>query len=81
MVKREYYMTRNDGVKLYRTIDAVVDKNGNPILDEKGNLIPTGKMIMQLQTGVEYDEAIDVENSPYTYIVIDKDIVKEEAVE
>ena len=24
--------------------------------------------IMQLQTGIVYDEAIDVENAPYTYI-------------
>lgn len=78
MVKRKYYMTRSDGVKLYKIIDAVVDEKGNPILDENGNLISTGKMIMQLQTGVEYDEAIDVENAPYTYIETDKDIVKEE---
>jgi hypothetical protein len=62
MIKREYYMTRSDGVKLYRTYSS------------------NGKMIMQLQTGVEYDEAIDVENAPYTYIETDKDIVKEEAV-
>ena len=78
MVKRKYYMTRSDGVKLYKIIDAVVDKNGNPILDENGNLISTGKMIMQLQTGVEYDEAIDVENAPYTYIESVNDIEKEE---
>ena len=27
-----------------------------------------GFKIMQLQTGIVYDEAIDVENAPYTYI-------------
>ena len=74
MIKREYYMTRNDGVRLYITIDAVVDKKGNPILDENGKLIPTGKMIMQLQTGSEYSEAIDVENAPYTYVETNKQI-------
>lgn len=78
MIIREYYMTRSDGVNLYRTIDAVVNEFGEPILDENGKLIPTGKMIMQLQTGVEYDEAIDVEDASYTYIETDKDIVKEE---
>lgn len=56
MIKREYYMTRNDGVKLYRTYS------------------DNGKMIIQLQTSIEYSEAIDVENAPYTYVESEKDI-------
>jgi hypothetical protein len=74
MVITEYFKTRNDGVKLYRTIDAIVDENGKPVRDEKGNLIPTGKMIIQQPTNIEYSEAIDVENAPYTYIASEKDI-------
>ena len=76
MIKREYFMTRSDGVRLYKTIDAVVDKNGNPILDEDGKLIPTGKMIIQVQTGAEYSEAIDVANAPFTYTETNKQIEK-----
>lgn len=74
MIITEYFKTRNDGVKLYKTIDAVVDENGNPVRDEKGNLIPTGKMIIQLQTGIEYSEAIDVESAGYTYIASEREI-------
>lgn len=74
MVITEYFKTRNDGVKLYRTIDAIVDERGNPVRDKKGNLIPTGKMIIQQPTNIEYSEAIDVENAPYTYIASEKDI-------
>ena len=61
MIKREYYMTRSDGVKLYRTYSNI------------------GKMIIQLQTGVEYSEAIDVENAPYTYVESENNIELEEA--
>ena len=49
MIVREYYLTRRDGVKLYRTYS-----------DE-------GKQILQNETGVVYEEAIDVEGAPYTY--------------
>lgn len=49
MVKKVFYETREDGVKLYRTYS-----------DE-------GFKIKQKQTGIIYDEAIDVENAPYTY--------------
>lgn len=79
MVITEYYMTRNDGVRLFKTIDAKVDENGNPRRDEDGNLIPSGKMIIQMPTHIEYDVAIDVEDASYTYIKSDKDIEKEEA--
>lgn len=49
MIIKEFYMTRSDGVKLYR------------------NYSNEGKFIIQNETGVVYDEAIDVENAPYTY--------------
>lgn len=38
------------------------------------------KYILQVETGVEYDEAIDVEFAPYTYVETDKDIESEEDV-
>lgn len=50
MIKKEFYMTRTDGVKLYRTYS-----------DE-------GFKIKQLPTEIIYDEAIDVEDAPFTYI-------------
>lgn len=46
----EYFKTRNDGVKLYRTYSDL------------------GMMILQVETGSVYDEAIDVEGAPYTYV-------------
>ena len=49
MVITEYFKTRKDGVKLYRTYS---DKNYK---------------ILQVETGIQYDEAIDIENAPYTY--------------
>lgn len=58
-----YYMTRSDGVKLFRF--AVPNtKTG----DEWNS--PKFK-IRQGQTGTLYDEAIDVENAPYTYTETD----------
>ena len=33
-----------------------------------------GFYILQNETGIEYDEAIDVENAPYTYSETDKPI-------
>lgn len=49
MIIKELYMTRQDGVKLFRTYS------------------DNGKQIIQNETGITYDEAIDVENAPYTY--------------
>lgn len=49
MIVREFYTTRKDGVKLFRTYS---DSN---------------MYIRQVETGIEYSEAIDVENAPYTY--------------
>lgn len=50
MIIREFYKTRGDGVKLYRTYS------------------DAGVMVRQVETGVEYDAAIDVEDAPYTYM-------------
>ena len=47
---KEFFMTRSDGVKLYRTYS-----------DED-------KPILQIETGIIYSEAIDVEHAPYTYV-------------
>lgn len=49
MIIREFYMTRNDGVNLYKTYS---DK---------------GVYIIKQGADEKYDEAIDVENSNYTY--------------
>lgn len=49
MIVKEFYKTREDGVKLYRTYS---DENYK---------------IRQIETGIIYDEAIDVENIEYTY--------------
>ena len=68
MIGREFFKTREDGVNLYKTIDAKVDENGKFILDENKNLIPTGYKILQLDTGSLYDEAIDIENANHTYL-------------
>ena len=37
--------------------------------------------ILQNETGIEYDEAIDVENAPYTYSETDKPIPTEPSEE
>lgn len=60
MIVREFYRTRNDGVKLFRTYS-----------DE-------GYCMLQVETGTEYAEAIDVENAPYTYIETKNKITEEE---
>lgn len=48
-IKTEFYITRDDGVNLYRTY------SDNAV------------MIHKVGTDEVYDEAIDVENSGYTY--------------
>lgn len=60
MVIKEYFMTRKDGVKLYRNYS---DQN---------------KMILQVETGIKYDEAIDVEFAPYHYEETNEDIPTED---
>ena len=49
MIIREFYMTRKDGVNLYKTYS---DK---------------GVYIKKQGTDEKYDEAIDIENTNYTY--------------
>lgn len=62
-VTRVYYTARSDGVKLYRF--AVPNTKTGDEWDK-----PQFK-IKQDQTGALYDEAIDVENAPYTYTETD----------
>lgn len=38
----------------------------------------SGMMIRQDQTGIEYAEAIDVENTPYTYTETDKAVLEKD---
>lgn len=56
MIIREFYETRFDGIKLYRTYSDI------------------HHYIIQDQTGIEYEEAIDIEDAPYTYTESDKEI-------
>lgn len=49
MIQKEYYATREDGVRLYRIYS------------------DTDHKMLQKPTMVIYDEAIDVEDAPYTY--------------
>ena len=58
-----FYMTRSDGVKLYRF--AVPNTKTGDKWDS-----PQFK-IRQGQTGTLYDEAIDIENASYTYTETD----------
>ena len=60
MIVKEYFITRRDGVKLYRTYS---DKN---------------KLIRQTETGIEYIEAVDVEDAPYHYEETNEDISADE---
>lgn len=62
MIIKEYYDTRKDGVKLYKTYS-----------DEDF-------YIKQVETGIVYDEAIDIENAPFTYEETNELIHKEEEV-
>ena len=74
-VTGEFYMTRSDGVKLFRFAvpnEKAVDKDGNEFWDK-----PQFK-IKQDQTGILYDEAMDVEDKGYTYTETDIPTEKEE---
>lgn len=53
MIVKEFYKTREDGVRLYRTYS-----------DE-------GLMIQKVGTDELYDEAIDVEGAPFSYVETD----------
>ena len=74
MLYTYFHRTRNDGVKLFRTLDAVVDENGEIVKDENGLPIPRGFKILQNETQRLYDHATDVENAPYTYSETDEKI-------
>lgn len=58
MIVREYYKTRKDGVRLYRTYS------------------DAGYMVLQSETGIEYEEAIDVETDTHTYEESENHIMK-----
>lgn len=60
-----FYATREDGVDLYRF--AVPNKKDA----ETGEWLPPKRKIMQEQTGILYDTAVDVENSGFTYLETD----------
>lgn len=49
MLHKDFYITRKDGVNLYRSYS------------------DNSMKIRQIDTGILYDEAIDVENTPHTY--------------
>lgn len=74
MIHTTFYRTREDGVDLYITVDAVVDERGNPVLDENKQPIRTGFKILQVETNTTYDEAIDVAGAPYTYTTTNEPI-------
>lgn len=59
MIQTDFYRTREDGVKLYKTYS------------DRG-------MMIEQETGARYEEAVDVENSPHTYIETDEPIPKED---
>lgn len=67
MIDTRYYRTRKDNVRLFRTVDALTNEQGEVVLNDEGLAILRGFYILQNETGIEYDEAIDVENAPYTY--------------
>lgn len=60
MIVKDFFMTRDDGVNLYRTYS------------------DSGFYIRQEQTDILYGEAVDVENSPYTYVETDIPVEGEE---
>ncbi len=60
MIRREYFSTRPDGVKLYRTYS---DSN---------------RVIRKIGTNETYTDAVDVENSQYSYEETDEEIIKDE---
>ena len=60
MIKKEFFRTREDGVKLYR------------------NYSDEGFYIIQNETKIKYNEAIDVEDAPYTYSESNEKIETEE---
>lgn len=83
MIKREYYITRNDGVSLYRIYsDTTPTLKQQPTgiiyecwvykLDEEGN--------ETTEVDFENSGVIDVENAPYTYEEIIEVVQNEEII-
>lgn len=62
MIVTEFFTTRFDGVKLYRTYSDI------------------NHYIIQHPTEIEYEEAIDVEDAPYTYTESDREIEEIEEI-
>lgn len=63
-----FYITRSDGVNLYRFAvpnTKYINEDNKEVWDK------LQFKIRQDQTGALYDEAIDVENAPYTYTETD----------
>lgn len=81
MYIKEYDSTRKDGVRLFINIDALTDENGEIVRDEEGHPVPRGFKILQNETNIPYDSAIDVEDAPYTYSETDIPIEVEEEIE
>ena len=50
MIVKEFYLTRKDGINLFRIYSTL------------------GYQIQKIGTNEVYDEAIDVENSPFQYL-------------
>ena len=80
MIVKTFFGTREDGVDLYKRLDAKVDENGKFLKDENDNYIPTGFKIQKVVVTWNgkripkddfYDEAIDVEGAPYDYVETD----------
>lgn len=80
MIAKEFFGTREDGVDLYKRLDAKVDEDGKFLKDKKDNYIPTGFKIQKVVVTWNgkripkddfYDEAIDVEGAPYDYVETD----------
>ncbi len=59
-----------------------IDDNGNEHYDKIRHFSENGYTILQVETGIEYGEAVDVIPCRYTYVETDKPIEKvEEEVE
>ena len=67
MIDTRYYQTRKDGVRLFRTVDALTNEQGEVVLNDEGFAVLRGFYMLQNETGILYSGAIDVENAPYTY--------------
>ena len=76
-IARVEFGTRKDGVNLFKYFDAIFkgyDANGKPIYEK------SGYKILQVQTNILYDDAIDIESAPYVYVQSNEpiEVVKEE---